>query len=200
MTGMYRDQVIPPMEDVEVPEGDAPPSLIRDYLGTEPRKLFYSAGFIVGVMVVVTVPYVMLVGFDKWTNDMKEAGHMMWAAYTPPAGTAAPYASPYGYAGVTAAPMGQAYASPYGYAVVPAAAVAPIAPASPALAAPMAPYGAAPAPNRALPGLGRQYVCPSCGAVGLPSWTQSGQPLCPNCGGIMSVAALRWEAELAAAP
>jgi hypothetical protein len=179
---MHRDQVIPPSDgNGEDPYAAGRPSYVREYLGTEPRRLLYSVGFILGIMVVVTVPYVALVGFDKWTSDMKEAGHMMWAGYTPAATPAAgpPYA-PY---------------APYGYAVVPAAAALPAAPAAGPLA-----FGPAPGPRPVMPGAGRQYVCPSCGAVGLPSWTQAGQPACPNCGGLMAVAPLRWEAEFAAAP
>lgn len=33
----------------------------------------------------------------------------------------------------------------------------------------------------------RQYVCPSCGAVGLPQQGPNGEPLCPNCGQRMKV-------------
>jgi hypothetical protein len=181
MTGLRRDQVIPQRESGEDPYPSGPPSLVREYLGTEPRKLLYSAGFIVGVMVVVTIPYVMLVGYDKWTSDMKEAGHMMWAGYTTPAAATGLAAAPPG----SAPPAAYPYALPYGYgySLVPAGG---------------APLAAAPAP--APTPLGRQYVCPTCGAVGLPRWSPSGQPLCPICGNLMAVAPLRWEAELAAAP
>ncbi|HEY3359015.1 MAG TPA: hypothetical protein VGQ83_37540 [Polyangia bacterium] len=184
MTGLYRDQVIPPGDDDEAdPYAPGRPSLIREYLGTEPRRLLYSVGFILGVMVVVTVPYVWLVGLDKWTSDMKEAGHMLWAGYTP-AAAGAPVGAPPGYAYPYAAgPAAPAAPYGYGYAVVPAALPSPAPPA-------------ATAPALLRPGLGRQYVCPSCGAVGMPSWTPAGQPQCPACGGLMAVAPLRWEAEL----
>ncbi len=176
MTGMHRDQVIP-QTDADGEEYSGKPSSIREYLRTEPRKLLYAVGFVVGVMVLVTIPYVLIVGFDKWSSDMKEAGHMMWAGYTPnPAATAA--------------------LQPAAWTVVPTA-------AAPALAPTIAGAGAgAWPPLRPLmqPGLGRQYVCPSCGAVGLPRWTAQGQPACPACGGMMYVAPLRFEAELAAAP
>lgn len=103
---------------------------------------------------------------------------MMWAGYTPnPAATAA--------------------IQPAAWTVVPAA-------AAPALAPPTitgAGVGAWPQLRPLVqPGLGRQYVCPSCGAVGLPRWTAQGQPTCPVCNGMMYVAPLRFEAELAAAP
>ena len=177
MTGVHRDQVIPPTT-AEAGEVFAPgrPSLIREYLRTEPRKLLYAVGFVVGVMVLVTIPYVLIVGFDKWSSDMREAGHMMWAGYTPnPAATTA--------------------LQPAAYSVVPAA-------TAPALAPPtIAGAGAWPTLRPLVqPGLGRQYVCPSCGAVGLPRWTAAGQPACPACGGMMYVAPLRFEAELAATP
>lgn len=46
-----------------------------------------------------------------------------------------------------------------------------------------------------------QYVCPNCGAVGLPSWNQAGTPLCPNCGASMSLTGqARSNTQLAAAP
>jgi len=194
MTGLHRDQVIPLVEgDGADPYAAGRPSYIREYLGTEPRKLLYSVAFILGIMVVVTVPYVALVGFDKWSSDMKEAGHMLWAGYTPAAVPAAA-APPYGYP-LGAAPAAPAYGYPYGAAVVPAAA---LQPAAPTVAAPA--FAPAFAPRVTMPGAGRQYMCPSCGAVGLPSWTQAGQPVCPACGGLMGVAPLRWEPELAAAP
>jgi len=48
---------------------------------------------------------------------------------------------------------------------------------------------------------GAQYVCPSCGAVGLPRWSTGGSPLCPNCGSMMGVAAgAGGQARLAAQP
>jgi hypothetical protein len=174
MTVMHRDQVIPPTDQADE-EHAGRPSLIREYLRTEPRKLLYAVGFVVGVMVLVTIPYVLIVGFDKWSSDMREAGHMMWAGYTPnPAATAG--------------------LQPAAYTVVPTAAPAP---APPTIAGP----GAWPQLRPLVqPGLGRQYVCPSCGAVGLPRWTAAGQPSCPACGGMMYVAPLRFEAELAAAP
>jgi hypothetical protein len=176
MTVMHRDQVIPPTGEGEE-EQTGRPSYIREYLRTEPRKLLYAVGFVVGVMVLVTIPYVLIVGFDKWSSDMREAGHMMWAGYTPnPAATAT--------------------LQPAAYTVVPAA-------MTPGLTPPTAVTGAGAWPTlRPLvqPGLGRQYVCPSCGAVGLPRWTPAGQPACPVCSGMMYVAPLRFEAELAATP
>jgi hypothetical protein len=34
---------------------------------------------------------------------------------------------------------------------------------------------------------GGQYNCPACGAVGLPVWNAQGSPICPTCGGVMSL-------------
>jgi len=34
---------------------------------------------------------------------------------------------------------------------------------------------------------GAQYVCPTCGAVGLPRWSPDGTPTCPGCGAVMIV-------------
>ena len=151
MTGLHRDQVIPQS-----------PSLVRAYFGTEPRRLAFLGAVVLGVMVVVTGGYVLVVGFDKWSNDMAAANHMMWAGYTPAATATCPRLAAY--------------------------------PASPMSTAPLAAMPMTP------PGAGRQYLCPSCGAVGLPGWTSSGQPICPSCGGPMAVASLRPGLELAAAP
>jgi hypothetical protein len=81
--------------------GERRPSLVREYFHTEPRKLLYLVGAFVGVLVVVTIPYVLLVGFDKWANNMTEASRMIWASYTPadvnlfPPVPATPGTSPY---------------------------------------------------------------------------------------------------------
>jgi hypothetical protein len=178
MSGVYRDPMM--AGDDNGSNGySGKPSLIREYLGTEPRKLLYSSGFILGVIVVVTIPYVLLVGYSKWKSDMKEAGHMMWAGYTPAAANA--------------------WAPPQTYSVVPAA-------ATPAMQVPMPAPAPTPGPSFAPSfgaqqlGLGRQYICPSCGAVGLPSWTSAGQPVCPMCGNTMYVAPMRMDFELAATP
>jgi predicted RNA-binding Zn-ribbon protein involved in translation (DUF1610 family) len=60
-----------------------------------------------------------------------------------------------------------------------------------------APYGVVPAAAPA-----QQYVCPGCGATGLPNWSPGGAPQCPNCGTIMAVAGRRSRgiARQAAAP
>ena len=82
MTRLHRDQVIPPSKKQDQDK----PSLIREYLGFEPQQILKLFLIIGGVMVLVTIPYVLLVGFDKWSSDMQEASHMMWAGYTPAAG------------------------------------------------------------------------------------------------------------------
>ena len=40
----------------------------------------------------------------------------------------------------------------------------------------------------AAPVAATQFVCPNCGAAGLPNWSLTGAPLCPNCGAVMGVA------------
>ena len=56
---------------------------------------------------------------------------------------------------------------------------------APAPAGTVTPAPAAPAPPAARSGA--QYVCPTCGAAGLPQWSPNGTPLCPRCGGVMVV-------------
>lgn len=139
------------------------PSLVREYFGSEPRKFLYLVCVLIGVIVLVTVPYAMLVGFDKWSSDMKEASRMMWASYTPAAETVPVLPAP----------------APGSYSVVPTAIGSPLA---------------------AQPSGGRQYVCPNCGATGLPAWNDAAQPRCPICGGMMSVGPLRTGEDWIAAP
>jgi hypothetical protein len=134
---------------------------VRAYFGTEPRRLAFLGAVVLGVMVVVTGVYVLVVGFDKWSTDMAAANHMMWAGYTPAAATPCPRLAAYP-------------ASP--------------TPTAPSLTTPVTAPG------------GRQFLCPSCGAVGLPGWTATGQPICPACGALMAVASLPPGLELAAAP
>jgi hypothetical protein len=72
-----------------------PPSLVRAYLKTEPRRLAIVGVVVLGVAVIVTTGYVLVVGWDKWTNDMAAANHMMWAGYTPVATTNCPRLAAY---------------------------------------------------------------------------------------------------------
>ncbi len=71
------------------------PSLVRDYLKTEPRRLAIVGAVVLGVAVVVTTGYVLVVGWDRWSNDMAAANHMMWAGYTPAATTNCPRLAAY---------------------------------------------------------------------------------------------------------
>ncbi len=143
-------------------EASAPrPSLVREYFHTEPRKLLYLIAAFLGVLVVVTIPYVLLVGFDKWASNMTEASHMIWASYTP---AAAPLAVPPPLPGPAAPSLGPA---PYSTARLED--LAPLVP---------------------LPKAGRLYVCTNCGGIGLPVWSSNGQPHCPYCQGLMAVAPL----------
>ncbi len=46
-----------------------------------------------------------------------------------------------------------------------------------------------------------QYICPNCGAVGLPGWSTNGTPICPNCGVGMTLAGMAGgNVRVAAAP
>lgn len=53
---------------------------------------------------------------------------------------------------------------------------------------PPQPSGQRPETGRAGAAPAAQFVCPNCGAVGLPRWSNTGTPVCPNCGGVMAVA------------
>jgi hypothetical protein len=150
------------------------PSLVREYFHTEPRKLLYLVAAFLGVLVVVTIPYVLLVGFDKWANNMSEASRMIWASYTPAAANlSAPPSLPQ-----SAAPgMMPSPPAPYWTALMED--IVPLAP---------------------LPSAGRQYVCTHCGGLGLPVWSSNGQPHCPYCGGLMAVAPLSLREDLTFVP
>jgi hypothetical protein len=147
------------------------PSLVREYLHTEPRKLFYLSAAFVGVLVVVTIPYVLLVGFDKWANNMTEASHMIWASYTPAAANLTVPPAP----AISTAPS--LVPAPYWMARIED--VVPLVP---------------------LPKAGRQYVCTNCGALGLPIWSSNGQPHCPYCQGLMTLAPLDLREDVTFAP
>jgi len=49
------------------------------------------------------------------------------------------------------------------------------------------PVATAPAGPPARPTPAAQYLCPACGAVGLPAWGRGGAPHCPGCGRVMAV-------------
>jgi hypothetical protein len=70
-------------------------SFVREYFGSEPRKLAKLIVLVFGTVLVVTVFYVALVGFDKWKTNVTEASHMIWASYTP-AGAQTLLATPLG--------------------------------------------------------------------------------------------------------
>ncbi len=53
-------------------------------------------------------------------------------------------------------------------------------PAAARMPAPATPYAVPLAPPAAT-----QFVCPACGASGLPAWTTNGAPVCPSCGAVM---------------
>jgi hypothetical protein len=82
VTGLHRDQVIP--------EPSSKPSLVRSYLGTEPRRLGILAAIVIGTTLVFTLGYIVVVGYDKWSSNVAAANHMMWAAYQTPVAGACP--------------------------------------------------------------------------------------------------------------
>jgi len=46
-----------------------------------------------------------------------------------------------------------------------------------------------------------QYLCPTCGIVGLPRWSVGATPVCPQCGAVMSIVGQNpATTQLAAAP
>jgi hypothetical protein len=164
LNGLHRDPVIPnPSGSAGSESDEGEPSLMREYFGWEPRKFLLFGAVLVGAIIITTVPYVLLVGYGKWSRDVNAAGQLMLAAC--PVGVTGNGAQP-------CAPNGNAYSGP----------------------------GLLPAAQSAQAGRTRQYSCPSCGTVGLPAWTQVGQPICPSCGNLMSASALRGGLAPAAAP
>jgi hypothetical protein len=71
-------------------------SLLRDYLGIEPRTLLVLFGLVAAAFVVVTVIYGSIFGFDRWASNMHRAGSLMVINYCPSCGGAIPVAAPEG--------------------------------------------------------------------------------------------------------
>jgi type IV secretory pathway TrbD component len=136
-------------------------SLLHDYMGIDRRTLLIFTALVVGVTVVVTGIYVAIFGFDTWTTNMERAGSMMVANFDPRVN-------------------GQGQDIPD----IPDPRVR--APAMAPANLDVPPWGVNTRPVAAPPAA--QFVCPKCGAVGLPAWSQAGAPLCPYCRGVMSVA------------
>jgi hypothetical protein len=74
--------------------------MFEQYFGVDAKKIGYFFGLVVGAVVVVTLLYWFLFGFNRWTGEMQQASNLMMAAAVAPMGQ------------TYAAPAGQAYAPP----------------------------------------------------------------------------------------
>jgi hypothetical protein len=101
--------------------------MTEGYLGISGKKLVFFAGTIMGAVILVTLAYWSVFGFDRWSRTLSQSASLMLAA------------APMTYQGQ----------------------------ASPAMQGP------------------GQYVCPTHGAVGLPSFDAAGVPHCPVCNQMM---------------
>jgi hypothetical protein len=66
--------------------------MFEQYFGVDEKKIGYFFGLVVAAVVVVTLIYWFLFGFNRWTGEMQRASDLMMAA--------------------AAAPIGQTYSSP----------------------------------------------------------------------------------------
>ena len=140
-------------------------SFVREYFNTEPRKLAKLVALVLGAFLVVTLLYVGLVGYDKWSTSMNEASHMVWASYTP-AAAQVPLSTPTREPGAST----------------------------------LAPRVDGLVPLIGSRSAGRQYVCRTCGRAGLSTWSVTGQPHCPRCGGLMDLSRVQVRDGLSTGP
>jgi hypothetical protein len=66
--------------------------MLEQYLEEDIRRFGYFFGLVIGAVIVVTMIYWLVFGFDRWSGEMQRASDLMMAA--------------------TASPIGQAYTSP----------------------------------------------------------------------------------------
>ena len=156
VTVLHRDRVIPQNEKgKQMKTQDENPGMFEDYFGFDIKTLFVFGGLVVAVIVIVTVLYISIFGFQNWKSNMNQASALLLSNFN---------------------------------------AGAPLVEGQPLL------QGATPNIRPVIQGTG-QYTCPTCGTIGLPSWSANGAPLCPNCGNVMGLSGqVSVPAKLAAAP
>ena len=74
--------------------------MAEQYFEMDEKGLLYFLGTVIGAVVVVTLVYWLVFGFDRWAGEMQRASDLMTAAVTAPVGQ------------TYAAPGGQTYAPP----------------------------------------------------------------------------------------
>ena len=77
--------------------------MLEQYFDLDGKGLGYFLGAVIGTVLVVTLGYWLIFGYDRWSGEMQRASDLMTAA--------------------VAAPMGQTYAVPVGQTYTPPAAV-----------------------------------------------------------------------------
>ena len=82
--------------------------MLEQYFEVDEKRIGYFFGLVIGAVVVVTLIYWLVFGFNRWTGEMQRASDMMLAGVAAPVGQV--YAAPTGQA--YTAPVGQAYTAP----------------------------------------------------------------------------------------
>ena len=74
--------------------------MLEQYFNVDEKRIGYFFGLVIGAVVVVTLIYWLVFGFNRWTGEMQRASDMMLAGVAAPEGQ------------VYSAPAGQAYTAP----------------------------------------------------------------------------------------
>lgn len=83
--------------------------MLGQYFNLDEKGIAYFFGLVIGAVIVVTLLYWMVFGFDRWSVQMQQASDLMTAAVVTP--IAQTYASP-GTAGQYVCPMDGAVGLP----------------------------------------------------------------------------------------
>ena len=58
--------------------------MLEQYFDVDEKSIGFFFGLVVGAIVVVTLIYWLVFGFDRWTGEMQRASDLMTAAATAP--------------------------------------------------------------------------------------------------------------------
>jgi ribosomal protein L32 len=150
------------------------------------RTYGYFFGLVISTVIIVTIIYWAIFGFDRWSGNMQRASDLMTAATGTPvaqANTLPPGAGQYvcPRSGVAGCPVFSAAGIPRCPGCGQAMRFHRAFSGNPTLAATGTPVPQA----NTLPSGAGQYVCPRYGALGCPVFDAAGIPRCPGCGQAM---------------